>query len=284
MSNAVAIGLSAGSTSQGNWTVAVGDAAGNTNQGNYATAVGHQAGMTSQWQNAVALGSVAGQTNQGNLSIAIGTFAGQTRQGDQSVAVGYAAGITGQGIGSVAVGANTIAANYSIAIGTSSVAEKYGSIVLNATGLEISSSAYNAFYVAPIRNVPGSGATLQYNTLTCEISFQSSTQKIKKNIQNLTANTAHVYDLIPREYDLIYENDAHAIGLVAEEAAAADPNFAWNDVDGSPGGINWFNVVLYAISEMKKSRDETKELRADIRDSQNAIRELSDRITVLEQN
>jgi hypothetical protein len=62
-----------------------------------------------------------------------------------------------------------------------------------------------------------------------------------------------VYDLRPVEYDAILD-DKHYVGLIAEEAHDVDQRFAWTDEGGIPAGIDWFNIVLYTVAEMKKLR------------------------------
>ena len=102
--NAVAFGLNAGQTSQGNAAVAIGANAGSTTQGEESTAVGTGAGQTNQGFQSLAVGWSAGQTNQGNSAVGIGTYAGNDTQGEAAVAVGIYAGETNQGAGAVAVG------------------------------------------------------------------------------------------------------------------------------------------------------------------------------------
>jgi hypothetical protein len=65
----VAIGVSAGSNTQGAAAVAIGASAGFDAQGNQAVAIGASAGQTSQGTYAVAIGSGAGANAQGNNSI-----------------------------------------------------------------------------------------------------------------------------------------------------------------------------------------------------------------------
>ena len=104
--SAVAVGKSAGQTSQGAGTVAVGNLAGNNTQGNQSTAVGTETGQTSQGVQATALGHAAGRDYQGSLAVAVGSLAGFTSQGTTAVAVGRQAGQTSQGSSAVAVGNN----------------------------------------------------------------------------------------------------------------------------------------------------------------------------------
>jgi hypothetical protein len=102
--SAVAVGTGAGQTNQSYVSIAIGNLAGQTNQGSQATAVGDQAGQTSQGNQAVAIGFGAGYINQGSSAIALGPLAGVTSQGVNAIAVGTSAGQTSQGVDAVAVG------------------------------------------------------------------------------------------------------------------------------------------------------------------------------------
>jgi hypothetical protein len=85
--DAVAFGVNAGLTSQGNFSVAMGYLAGNDTQGTRAVAIGQFAGETSQGADAVAIGSQAGETSQGVAAVAIGAQAGETAQGNNSIII-----------------------------------------------------------------------------------------------------------------------------------------------------------------------------------------------------
>ena len=104
--NAVALGKSAGITTQGASSVAIGLQAGQTTQGVSAIAIGLQAGQTTQTASAIAIGLQAGQTTQGSSTVAIGNLAGTTSQGTTAVAIGQNAGTFSQGTGACAIGAN----------------------------------------------------------------------------------------------------------------------------------------------------------------------------------
>ena len=85
--DAVAFGVNAGLTSQGDFSVAIGYLAGESTQGTRAVAIGHFAGETSQRADAVAIGSQAGETSQGVAAVAIGALAGETAQGNNSIII-----------------------------------------------------------------------------------------------------------------------------------------------------------------------------------------------------
>jgi hypothetical protein len=76
----VAIGVSAGSNTQGDAAVAIGASAGFDAQGNQAVAIGASAGQTSQGTYAVAIGSGAGANAQGNNSIILNATSANLNQ------------------------------------------------------------------------------------------------------------------------------------------------------------------------------------------------------------
>ena len=156
---------------------------------------------------------------------------------------------------SIAIGresGNNIGIN-SLVLGTTTTATGANTIVLNATGNVQTVGTSDTFYVNPIRGAASASAALIYNTTTSEITFQTSSRSIKKNIIDLTANTESLYELVPREYDSIAD-DTHHLGFIAEEVFDIDPNFAWTE-NGLPKGIEWMNIVLYLVAETKKLRD-----------------------------
>ena len=225
----MAIGSGAGINTQANRSIAIGTSAGATSQAFAAVAIGHSAGRVQQAANAVSIGTSAGQSSQGERSVAIGTSAGASNLGANSIVIG--------------AGAHTIG---------------NGTIVLNATGSPFSPLTTGAFFVSPVRGIASSTPVMVYDTAAKEITYNTSTRRIKKNIIDLTANTAHVYDIRPVEYDAIADG-RHFVGLIAEEAYEADPNFAWL-MDEQPQGIEWFNILVYTVAELKKLRDRVAEL------------------------
>lgn len=101
---AVAIGASAGKTSQANYAVAIGASAGETTQAANSVAIGIQSGQSTQGNNSVAIGYKCGQSTQGAACVAIGNSAGNGSQAIYAVAIGSAAGTTGQKTNAVAIG------------------------------------------------------------------------------------------------------------------------------------------------------------------------------------
>jgi len=103
-SNAVAIGMEAGYTTQGIDSIAIGTEAGKTAQNNNAVAVGHFAGLTAQYTAATAVGVSAGRIDQHGNATAVGNKAGCSSQGAQGTAMGFQAGMNNQGSAGVAIG------------------------------------------------------------------------------------------------------------------------------------------------------------------------------------
>jgi hypothetical protein len=199
----VAIGLSSGTTSQGNRAVAIGASSGTASQGLESVAIGNRVGNNNQGDNSIAIGTYAAWKNQGSESVALGWHAGRTSQGSSSIAIGVGAAPSNQGGGSVAIGASAghtsqdqraIAIGryagysnqgaYSIAIGEQASMQNIGNfknyIILNAKYEEnaatnaLNPSHSNAFYVKPIRPHFNTNKLL-YNSDTGEITYQEDT-------------------------------------------------------------------------------------------------------------
>jgi len=123
--NHIAIGYNSGLLNQDEGCIAIGWEAGENNQSQYSVAIGNNAGQESQKQHSVAIGNSAGQTNQGSGAVAIGTDAAYNNQGTNSIAIGYKAG---------------------------SILCHDHSIILNATGDDLSSPWDEGFFVAPLNS------------------------------------------------------------------------------------------------------------------------------------
>ena len=191
---AVAIGLNAGFTTQGEGAVAIGDDAGYTTQGAQAVAIGPDAGKTSQGATSVAIGLQAGRIDQDTDAVAIGLFAGRLNQGSQSIAIGKEAGRDDQGVNGIALGYQagiTSQANEAIAIGyqagytgqgahaiaigqeagkTSQAAQ---SIVLNATGSILNNTQEDSFVVKPIASAVGT-TMLMYDATSGQVTHTAT--------------------------------------------------------------------------------------------------------------
>jgi len=164
----VAIGNTAGQTSQGPVAVAIGSEAGTTSQGQYAVAVGGAAGTSSQGTGAIAIGYVAGSSNQLANAIAIGSNAAQSGQATQSVAIGFAANSTGNN--SIGIGTYSSAAGInSIAIGYKATTSAANTIQLGGDGVVSGSTA--------ITNVKTTG-TLTAGTVTYPNAHNATTGQV----------------------------------------------------------------------------------------------------------
>jgi hypothetical protein len=269
---AVAVGFGSGQTSQGDFACAIGNLSGQTTQGAGSVSVGINSGNSAQRQNCVAIGNSAGMTNQGGViiiggAVAVGFGAGETNQGEQATAVGRDAGNDSQGASSVAIGVNAGQTNQganAIAIGNSAGTLNQGSesIIINATGVAVQNTASNRFVVKPVRAVVSATPVMVYNTTTGEITHNTSSIKYKKNVIDLTEDTSSIYNVRAREYDAKDEDNKHYLGYIAEEINECNTNFTWKNEDGTAGGIEWFNLLIFTIEEMKKLRERIAVLEA----------------------
>jgi len=298
--NSVALGYGAGQTTQGSNSIALGYNAGQTNQGSNSIALGYNTGQTTQGANTVAIGYAAGQAYQQANAIAIGYNAAPTGQGTYAVSVGAFAGggtgATGQGAYAVSVGAYAGQFNqqpyaiaigayaggfagpigatgqgaYSIAIGAYAgpTGQAPYSIVLNATNVGVTGGT-TGFFVNPLRQLTASNA-VYYNPNNNEIFYNTSTEKDKFNIIDLSQNTANIYELRTREYD--YLDGVHNAGLIAEEVDEIDTLLSTKNDDGTPGNINWFGLVTYMLKEMQNLKNENIKLTNRISILENLIK------------
>ena len=140
--------------------IAIGTSAGTTSQGTGCVAIGTSAGTTSQALGSVAIGSSAGNSSQGTYAVAIGNYAGGVTQGQRSIAIGQDAGYSMQGQYAIAIG---VSAGYSM--------QHANSIIINASGSSLPSNGTNRLFIAPIRSATVSGTmkALYYDTATFEI-------------------------------------------------------------------------------------------------------------------
>ena len=276
---AVAIGLNAGYDTQSVYAVAVGSNAGYSFQGQSAVAIGTNAGYKTQSSNAVAIGAFAGQNMQSNNAIAVGVNAGQTSQSVNAIAIGVNAGNYTQGANSIAMGANAgldyqgincIAigssaggynqGNNAIAIGNhaGATSQAPNSIILNASSTTLDATTTGLF-VSSIQGPRSSSNVLSYDTTTCEVYYNGSSERYKYDIKDLSTDTSVVYNLQPRSFKYTI-SDEPDIGLIAEEAYKCDPSFAYLDKDQIPEGIQWNVITTYLIAEFKKLKTELGEL------------------------
>ena len=154
------------------YSIAIGSSAGLTSQNAGAVAIGYQAGMTAQ-MGAVAVGSRAGEVTQGNGGVAVGVDAGRTNQGLHGIAIGKFAGGSNQSQKGIAIGyqtGQTSQGEYSIAIGerAGETNQHANTIILNASTSPLNSVQTDQFIVKPVRSSAGT-THLQYNSSTGEI-------------------------------------------------------------------------------------------------------------------
>ena len=201
---AIAIGASAGYTNQGTDSIAMGNGAGDSNQGGLSIAIGANAGANTQGATAIAIGNNAGLTTQGDNSICIGNGTEATGvqfgvaigdfalvEGQSSVSVGdttwcgrvdcvaigsYAnawhdtaiaigSSATADMTGSICIGTNALStAGYGIAIGAEANANNGNTLVLNATGVLLSSTASNTCLIKPVRQVTAQAGAFANST------------------------------------------------------------------------------------------------------------------------
>ena len=172
---AIAIGHHAGEFYQSDVAIALGYDAGSIEQQECAIALGFRAGMSYQNTQAIAIGMYAGSQDQDQSAIAMGSGAAFFEQASQAIAIGFQSGSTNQGFNAVALGTQSgeeYQGTNAIAIGAyaGSVNQHERSIVLNASGTYLNTTANEACYIAPIRNATASNI-LYYDPTSKEVLY-----------------------------------------------------------------------------------------------------------------
>jgi hypothetical protein len=198
------------------------------------------------------MGNFSGQYLQGENAVSIGLSSGQYTQGSGAVAIGYLAGYSNQGVNAVAIG-----------LGAGKTGQPDNSIFINASGTSASGVTASSCYIRPIRGVAATTPVMTYDTTNFEVRYNSSSKKYKTDIIDLPYDTSTLYNLNPREFLSTIDYKTY-IGFVAEEVEEVDTRFAWKDESGSPESIEWFNMLIYTISEIKKLNRKVLELETKI--------------------
>jgi len=221
----IAIGRNAGSIKQGY-------AGGATDPSVYgdAVALGQYAGYNNQGGKCMAIGSYSGGENQGDFAVAIGDEAGITDQGIRAVAIGYNAGRLYQGAGAVAIGyqagkgvsATAFQGENSIAIGNSTGTTSLGarSIVINASGTDLSPITADACFINPVRAVLNTSSLrfATYNSTTKELSQSNYFNSV--NTSSITISTT----LLTPLSSIFFVSTGSAITITLPSVSASSPS------------------------------------------------------------
>lgn len=310
---ATSLGYSCGRSSQGTYAVAIGNLAGDVSQRSECVAIGLEAGKTNQgtgWgtpaDGSVAIGPTAGATNQSFRTVAIGGAAGTSTQGVNSVAIGYAAGNISQGVNSVAIGGYAglnsqksgsvsigMNAGLNSSLGTTGVNSIYigngaGSVTTrdNSIVLSASSTAFNpatsGFFVNPVRAAASTSYPMYWNT-TGELTYLSSSERYKKDINDLNEDTSILYKLRPRTFKYISDGEDGKIsyGFIAEELEEQSPILVGHNELGQPESIFWDRINLFSICEVQKLRKELDANKNEMNEMKTMIKTLIDEINIL---
>ncbi len=108
----------------------------------------------------------------------------------------------------------------------------------------------------------GSPITLTINKSTGVIKTLSSSKKYKDNIRVLEIDTRKVYDLCPVTFEWKDDkNQNTSFGLIAEDVDKILPELVEYDEEDLPEGVNYIQLSVLLLSEVKKLRKELDELK-----------------------
>lgn len=274
LQESICIGLGAGNSNcstgwslAGDGSVCIGSGSGANTMSFRSVAIGGASGAVTMASNSVGIGYGASNSNAGVNTTCIGSLSGQTNAKAGLTCYGANSGNAGGGVNSLFLGFNA---------GTTSTITN--SIILNASGSAFNPATSSAFYVNPIRGTATATPLMVYTPGTGEVTYQTSSIKYKKNVIDLTRDTTALYNLRAREYDTKSDN-IHHIGYIAEEVNEVETNFTWKNEDGTPEGLDTFNMLVYAIEEIKKLRFEINQMKG-IQNPERNLFDINDRIII----
>jgi hypothetical protein len=162
--------------------------------------LGQNSALVNQGAGGIAIGRQTATSNQGIDSIAIGYNSGNDTA-TRTISIGYDAGYS-QSANAISIGTNAgqSTGTNSISIGnlanTNPPTSSNNTIMLNATGVRMTSVADNSAYIAPVRNVStqpaGTAFAMGYTSATGEITVANT--KVN-DIENTVNNTQQIsYD------------------------------------------------------------------------------------------
>lgn len=106
-------------------------------------------------------------------------------------------------------------------------------------------------------SITGIGST---GVLTCVQLVQTSSRKVKKNIEEMT-DTEKILELRAVRFDFIKEEQGtDQRGFIAEEVAEILPNLVTPETEESPAGLNYIGMIPYLQDLIKKQQKRIDEL------------------------
>ncbi len=126
-----------------------------------------------------------------------------------------------------------------------------------------------------------------YNSGLYGISVYASSRRFKKNITDLTSevDSSKIYDLRPVTFNWKADKDGQmkAIGLIAEEVQQVFPQLVAYDKDGLPHHVDFGQLSVLELSELKKLRTTTENQQKTINSQQKQILELKEKDKKIEE-
>jgi hypothetical protein len=100
-------------------------------------------------------------------------------------------------------------------------------------------------------------------TITAVSLVETSTYKVKENIQPITGALDSMLQLTGVTYDRKDKSSKNEAGLIAEEVNKILPNVVAKDANGDPEGINYTKLTAYLIEAVKELKQEIEELKGN---------------------
>lgn len=216
----------------------------------------------------VAVGFGAGRfKTQGNDNILLGLHAGRNNSiGSDNTFVGSEAGLKAKGSRNVIIGSN---AGSVLVSGTDNIYVAHLGLATESKTTRIGTPASQTrVFVAGVAGVPVSGSQVLVNAQG-QVGILASSRRYKKDITDMRAQSARIYDLRPVTYHYKSDDSHHLhYGLIAEDVARVYPELVTRDVNGAVESVQYHALIPLLLNE--------------IQGQQKAIVDLTQRIVQLE--
>ncbi len=105
------------------------------------------------------------------------------------------------------------------------------------------------------------GTTNINGTLNATTINETSSIRLKENVNPITDALDSILQLVGVTYDRKDGSRYNEPGLVAEQVAEVLPNLVSRDEDGNPSGVNYTRVTAYLIEAIKSLKEEINDLK-----------------------
>lgn len=133
----------------------------------------------------------------------------------------------------------------------------------------------------------GNQRNVQWDEITGQLGFDTSSKRYKENIRNLEVDFQVLLDAIPKTYTRSLYPDRWEIGFIAEDFhdLGLSPLVEYDQL-GRPDGIDYDRITIYLVPLLKSQKKEIDELKKELKDvkksnNKESLQQLEEEIVAL---